>query len=113
MPAHPEHIFDLLGVKVGSLAVADVQKDRWGQTITVDFVYTYPPEKKPFKLVFTNCRAFEWYVLKAPHEMPTGETVNVITHELGQPNHQRTARIATVAVEIIISYGALTVEKDW
>ena len=113
MPDNPQHIFDLLGVRIGSLNVADVHIDRWGQTLTVAMNYLYPPEEKPFRLVFRDVRAFEWYVLKAPDEMPQGQTVNLITHNLGLPDHQQTARLATVPVEIIISYGTVVIEKDW
>jgi hypothetical protein len=106
-------IYDLLDVRIGNLAVSNIRQDKWGSTVTVECIYSYPPEEKTFKLVFKNCRAIQWYILKTTAEMEAHPVAQVITHDLGQANYQRTARIVTVTVEIIISYEELVVEKDW
>lgn len=106
-------VYDLLGIRIGNLTVAKISLDEWGSAITIDWIYTYPPEEKTFQLIFSDCRAIQWYILKSSAEMQDLHTAQVITHDLGQPNYQRTARIATVVLEIIISYGALSVKKDW
>ena len=106
-------IFDLLDVKVGSLSITNIRKDRWGHTITLNLVYSYPPEEKPFKLIFKDCQVFELHILKARSELPRGKVMPVTTHELGQSDYQHEARIVTTVVEVVISYGEVVVEKDW
>ena len=41
------------------------------------------------------------------------ETAQVLTHDIGEGNYQRTARFATVLAEVVISYDSVVVEKDW
>jgi hypothetical protein len=106
-------IYDLIDLKMGNLAVTDIQHDRWGHTLTVECLYSYPPEEKMFKLAFNNCRSIQWYVLRDAAEAKGVSSAQLLTHDLGQPNYQRTARIATVLVDLIILYETLEVQKDW
>jgi len=110
---HRAVIYDLLDVKIGNMAVRRIQPDAWGSMVIVECLYSYPPEEKPFTLIFKNCRAIQWYVLKSADELKHETRAQVMTHDLGQGNYQRTARIATVLMEVIISYGELVVEKAW
>jgi hypothetical protein len=104
-------IYGLLGLQVGNLTLTDTRLTRWGNEVTLSFIYRYPPEEKTFRLIFKRCRGIEWHVVK--EGIAEGEQAQLMTHDLGEQNYQRTARIATVLVEIIISYGELAVEKDW
>ncbi len=104
-------IYSLLNLQTGNLAVTDVRLLRWGSEIVVSCIYSYPPEEKTFRLIFKDCRGIEWNVIKG--NITEGEQAQLLTHDLGEGNHQRTARIATVLIELIISYGELVVEKDW
>ncbi len=104
-------VYSLLDVSPGDLTVTRVALARWGSEVQVDCVYRYPPEEKPFRLVFTGCRGIEWNVIKG--EIGEGEVAQVITHDLGEPHHKRPARFATVLAEVIIIYDTMTLEKDW
>jgi len=84
---------------------------RWGSEIVVSCIYSYPPEEKPFRLIFKDCRGIEWTVIKG--NISDGEQAQLLTHDLGEGNHQRTARIATVLIELIVSYGELVINKNW
>jgi hypothetical protein len=107
----PHLIHDLLGLRTGSLTLAAIDVARWGSRITVDCLYRYPPEEKRFRLVFEGCRGIEWSVARP--DIGEGESAQVLTHDLGAAHYQRPARLATVLAEIIITYEALSVEKDW
>jgi len=104
-------IFNLLNLQVGNLTMTDVRMIRWGNEIVISFIYSYPPEEKTFRLIFKDCRGIEWNIIK--DTIAEGEQAQLMTHDLGEAHHQRTARIATVLIELIISYGTLEVEKDW
>lgn len=108
---HRSLVYGLLNLQVGNLTVTDVQLARWGSEIAVSFIYRYPPEEKTFRLIFKDCRGIEWNVIKG--DITDGEQAQLMTHDLGEGNHQRTARIATTLIELIISYGELVVEKHW
>lgn len=104
-------IYNLLGLPIGNLTVTEIHSARWGSEITFSCIYRYPPEEKTFRLIFKDCRGVEWNVVKG--DIAEEEQAQMLTHDLGEGNHRRTARIATTLIEIIISYGELTVEKDW
>jgi hypothetical protein len=108
---HRTLIYSLLNLQTGNLAVSEVRLLRWGSEIIVSCIYRYPPEEKIFRLIFKDCRGIEWNVIKG--NIAEGEQAQMLTHDLGEGNHQRTARLATVLIELIISYGELVVEKDW
>ncbi|MBC7870637.1 MAG: hypothetical protein H7Y09_07335, partial [Chitinophagaceae bacterium] len=44
---------------------------------------------------------------------PSDAEAQLLTHDLGEGNYQRTARFATVVAEIIISYQETEIEKEW
>ena len=104
-------IYSLLNLQVGNLTVTDVRLSHWGSEIAVSCIYQYPPEEKTFRLIFKDCRGIEWNVIKG--DIAEGEQAQLMTHDLGEGRHQRTARIATTLIELIISYGELVVEKHW
>lgn len=111
--SHRTLIYDLLDLRVGNLAVNSIRQDAWGGTVRVEFLYNYPPEEKTFTVIFKDCRAIQWYILKDAAEMAAHPNAQLMTHDLGLANYQRTARIATVLVEVIISYRELAIEKAW
>jgi hypothetical protein len=101
-------VYDLIGLPTGNLTVTDAQAAHWGSQLTIDCLYSYPPEEKTFRLIFKNCSSVQWFVARSD-----GETAQLLTHDLGEGNHQHTARIATVLFEVIIAYGELVIEKGW
>ena len=111
MTVQSKLVFDHLGLTTGSLSITGFNITHWGSEITLDCLYSYPPEEKPFRLIFKHCTGAQWSV--ANNGAANSETAQMLTHDLGDPNHQRTARIATVLFEVIISYGELIVEKGW
>lgn len=106
-------IYNLLDLPHGHLAVTDIQVAHWGSTLIVDCTHTYPPDTKAFTLIFKDCQGIRWYVQNAADTAPDDTPAQLLTHDLGKPKHQHTARLATTMVEIILSYGELEIVKDW
>lgn len=105
----PKLIYDLIHLPVGSLTLTDTHLSRWGDELTLDLVYRYPPEEKAFRLIFKRCSSVHWTI---PQQRTAGtDAAQMLTHDLGEDHHQRTARFATVLCEIIISYGELVIEN--
>ena len=103
-----KYIHEMLHETPGYLAVQAISLKDWGSEIVFDCTYSHPPLLKRFRLLFHDCRGIEWTVIRQP---AAGEDeAQVLTHDLGEPNHQHTARIATVLAEVILSYGSLTLE---
>lgn len=106
-------IYDKLDLRHGNLAVTAIDLDKWGSVITIHCLYRYPPEEKIFRLIFHNCRGIEWLVQKRAEEMDLEQSAQLMTHDLGQPGYERTARFATTLVELLVSYETMAIEKDW
>lgn len=106
-------IYDLLDLPPGYLTVTAVRVERWGSRVTVGCLHTVPPLARAFTLVFHDCRGLEWYVQKTEADISPDEPAQLLTHDLGQPNHQRTARLATTLFELIISYRELEILRGW
>ncbi|MEQ8675835.1 MAG: hypothetical protein RLP44_06355 [Aggregatilineales bacterium] len=104
------NVFELLDIRTGNIALNDVRVEKWGSVVVVDAVYRYPPEEKAFTLRFTGVRSIQWITVKLNSD---ADTAQVLTHDIGEGNYQRTARFATVLAEVVISYGEVAVEKDW
>ena len=104
------NVFQLLDIRTGNIALKDVRVEKWGSEVIVDALYRYPPEEKTFALRFTGVRSIQWITVKLDSD---DETAQVLTHDIGEGNYQRTARFATVLAEVVISYGEVVVEKDW
>ena len=102
-----------LGLPPGNLAVRAITLESWGSQIVADCVYRFPPEVKLFRLVFHNCRSIEWIVQKTTVNMLGFEEAQLITHDLGKENYERTARLATTLAEVIIAYEKLKIERQW
>jgi len=111
--ARPKLIHQTLGLDPGHLAVDDIAVMAWGSEIIIDCTYEYPPAKKTFRLIFSECRSIEWFVQRDGNSARATEKSQLITHDLGAGNYQSTARIATAIAEVIISYGRLKIERDW
>lgn len=99
-----------LGWQPGNIMITAVRVEQWGSRLVVLGIYRHPPLEKRFELNFIDCRGIQWYVQKSLTEMRRYSDTPLMTHDLGEDNHQRTARLATTLVEIILSYGTLTIE---
>ncbi len=104
-------VYSLLNVSPGDLTVMQIRLPRWGSIVHIDCIYRYPPEEKPFRLVFTGCRGIEWNVIRT--EIGDNEVAQVLTHDLGEAHYQRPARFVTVLAEVVIIYDELMLEKQW
>lgn len=104
------NIFDLIDARTGNIAISGFEMEKWGGEVVVKCLYRYPPEEKPFNLRFKQVRSVQWITVKMDAE---DETAQVLTHDIGEGNYQRTARFATVLAEVVISYDSVVVEKDW
>lgn len=102
-----------LGLDPGHIVINDIAVMEWGSEIIFDCTYEYPPDKKTFRLIFSDCRSIEWFIQHDGVKSRSFEKSQLITHDLGDGNYQRTARIASTVVEIIIAYGRLKIERDW
>ncbi len=106
-------IYDRLKLPHGHLTVTNITLEKWGSRLLVDCVHHYPPHTREFRLVFINCRGLNWYVQKSGDEIEDNQPAQLLTHDLGQPGHQHTARLATTLAEVIVSYEKLEIEKAW
>ncbi len=104
------NLFELLELPMGNLAIKNILTSHWGGEVAVEMIYRHPPEEKAFTLRFTGIRSTQWIVIKT--DSPDSEA-QLLTHDLGEGNYQRTARFATVVAEVIISYAQMTMEKAW
>lgn len=104
---------DQLGLGPGNLVITDYNTELWGSVVRVNCIYRYPPDVKPFTLVFRNVRNMDVYVQKGPDRLREIEEAQLLTHDLGEPKYERTCRLASTAVELIISYDTVDIEKDW
>lgn len=102
-----------LGLPPGNLAVRAIQLEAWGSQIVVDCIYRFPPEEKLFRLIFHDCRSIEWIVQKTTVNMTGLEEAQLIAHDLGKENYERTARLATTLAEVLIAYDKLKIERQW
>lgn len=104
------NIFELLGIRTGNITLKDIRVEKWGSDVVIDAIYSYPPEEKPFTLRFQQVRSIQWITVKLDHD---DDMAQVLTHDIGQEDYQRTARFATVLAEVVISYGKVVIEKSW
>lgn len=102
-----------LGLPPGNLAIREIQVESWGSRLIVDCVYRFPPDEKPFRLIFNDCRSIEWIVQKSTAGMVGFAEAQLISHDLGKENYERTARLASTLAEIIIAYAKLKIERQW
>lgn len=97
-------IYDLVDLPPGNLVVEDIQLQAWGSELIVRCRHN---RQQPLTLAFHGCRGLEWHVVRLPER--EGETAQLITHDLGAGQHQRTARLATTLAEIIVTYDELEI----
>lgn len=106
-------IHNMLGLDPGNIVLTNYQVEAWGSVLKVDGIYRYPPEEKPFTIIFRDIRSIDVYVQKPFDTVSEIKEAQLMTHDLGEINYGRTARLASVAVELVISYKTLDVQKRW
>lgn len=103
-------LYDVVAnLPTGNLALQSIQVNHWGSEVIFHFIYRYPPQERLFQVTLSGCRGIEWYILKIADTIPDGAEAQLLSHDLGADNYQRTARIATTLAEVIISYKQLSV----
>lgn len=103
-------IHQRMGWQPGNITITAIRVEQWGSRLVVLGIYRHPPIEKHFELTFTDCRGIQWYVQKSLAETRRYSDTPLLTHDLGEEQHQRTARLAMTLAEIILSYGRLTIE---
>lgn len=106
----PKTVFDLIGERTGNIVITGFDVEKWGGEMVVNCLYRYPPDEKPFKIRFKHVRSIQWITVKMD---ATEDTAQVLTHDIGEGQYQRTARFATILAEVVISYDSVEIEKDW
>jgi hypothetical protein len=106
-------LHERLGIQPGNWSVEKITLEQWGSTVILDCIHRYPPDEKPFRLVFEDCRSIQWYVQRRGAEMSIFTNTQMMSHDLGMGNYERTARFATTLVELIIAYDRLKIERQW
>ena len=101
-----------LGLMPGNYVIESVNVEGWGSRVEVMCLYQYPPDEKYLTLIFENCRSLEWYVQRTATEITQMENAQLLTHDLGEGDYNRTARFATTIIELIISYGKLKIIQE-
>lgn len=110
--SQPKLLHQRLNLQPGNIILTDVQTESWGARLIVELIYRHPPQEVPVRLVFDDVRRLDWYVQKTSLEMARYEHAQLMTHDLGQEDYQRTARLATNLAEIIISYHKLKIIRE-
>ena len=106
-------LHESLGLSPGNWSIEDVTIEAWGSQVLIDCVHRFPPDEKPFRLVFEDVRSIQWFVQKRGDELQKLTSAQLMSHDLGVGNYERTARFATPLAEIIISYERLKIERLW
>lgn len=109
----PIYIHQRLGLSPGNIIITGITPQEWGSQLVVTCVYRYPPDEKPFTLIFHDCRSMDWYIQKSEAQMQHHQSAQLLTHDLGLPDYDRTARLATTLFEVVIAYRKLKIEKFW
>ena len=108
-----KRIYDVMDLYPGNLALRDIIMEKWGSIISVHIIYRYPPQEEHISLTFHDVRGIEWNVQRNSYEIEEGSEAQLITHDLGEGQYQRTARFASTMVELIFSYRLMKIERDW
>jgi hypothetical protein len=104
-------LYQRLGVPPGNFAINQIEVENWGSIVVVHGVYRYPPQEVHFRLTFLECRNIEWFVQRSTAASAQFSEAQLLTHDLGLAEYERTARLATSAAEVIIAYGKLKIER--
>ncbi len=107
-----KRLYDVVDLYPGNLALENIIMEKWGSILHVNIIYRYPPQEKNIDLSFFDVRGIEWNVQRNAHEIELGIEAQLLTHDLGQSNYQRTARFASTLVELIFSYRMLKIEVE-
>jgi hypothetical protein len=103
-------IWDALGVEPGGFFVTGVDIQRWGNRVVIACVYTpWETPDKTFQLVFTDCTAIRWETYGDEIDLiePDADVIGVHLEE------NKPAVIHTLVFEVTITYGSMTILKNW
>jgi hypothetical protein len=112
MPRKRKRLYDVIDLYPGNLALTDIIMEKWGSIIHVNITYRYPPQEKHISISFFDVRGIEWNVQRSTHEIEEGVEAQLMTHDLGESQYQRTARFASTMVELIFSYRMMKIELE-
>ena len=103
--------YTLLELGPATSLVTNVLVTKWGSDILVSCIYDPLGSRRPYQLLFKDCREVRWEVIQ-PEEVEDAEA-DLIGFSMGAAGHQDAAVIDTDLFELSVLYGSLTVEKDW
>ena len=107
-----KRLHELLGLNPGNIVVKAIKVSTWGDELSFDCIYHYPPDEQAFSLVFYEVRSIEWYIQRDSAEIRKLANAQLLSHDLGTGNHQSPARLATTLAEVILSYGRMEISKS-
>ena len=103
-------IHDRLGLSPANYTLLNIDTQDWGSRIVVTCRYSYPPQTVLLTLIFDDVRSTTWYVQGRNADMR--DEAQLLTHDLGLGNYERTARFASTLAEVIISYDKLKIVRE-
>lgn len=103
-------IHDQLGSTPGNYTVETIEVTDWGSRVIVDCTYRHS-KTDLLQLIFDGVLSIEWYV-QANAQKAGSTPAQLMTHDLGEGNYKRTARLATTLAEVIIAYDKLKIIRQ-
>lgn len=105
-----QKIWDALGVEPGGYCVTGVDIQRWGNRVVIHCAYTpWETPDKLFQLIFTDCTAIYWETYGDEFDLVKPDA-SVIGFHL---EDNKPAVIHTHIFEVTITYGSMTIQKQW
>lgn len=105
-------IFDRLGLRPGGILIRHFDMADWGRTLVIYAFYSTLDEALPFRLIFRNCSEISWQSM-TDASSGSVEFADVINVLFGTNQSLETCVITTDLFEVVVSYGQLTIVKDW
>src|SRR2546423_2260192 len=103
--------YTLLELGPATSLVTNVLVTKWGSDILVSCIYDPLGSRRPYQLLFNDCREVRWEVIH-PEDVEDVEA-DLIGFSMGAAGPQGAALSQTDLFVLRVLYGSLTVEKDW
>ncbi|NEQ99297.1 MAG: hypothetical protein F6K30_21745 [Cyanothece sp. SIO2G6] len=95
--------YRLLNLGPASSVVTDISIDKWCSEVTVSCLYDPSISKRPYELLFKECRGVSWELIE--EENLDEVCAELIGLNLGLEKYEEAASITTDIFEMLITYG--------
>ncbi|GAB1420926.1 hypothetical protein MASR2M15_10540 [Anaerolineales bacterium] len=102
-------ILQYLKLKPGNLALKSIDIQAWGTRVVIEGIYRHPPEFQNFQIILEDCRHLTWITQKSSANSENIPESQLLIHDLGEADYQRTAHFATTMGEVVINYRELSI----